>query len=618
MWDAGVALVWAAAAGALIAVLDLAQSLVADPRPIRPHGALLVLAAAALAFAAAGGLFALVLRMTPRRAALAVSWLAAAVLALTGAGSLGMTIAIGPAVPIALVAIALLLTGLARPWSLSARVAAAWAVVLVLVGVRQAVGVRCLLSRLDAPEAPSVLTTEGGARPNVILVVLDTLRADHVSANGGRAEITPAIEKLAAGGLVFRRAYAQASWTAAATASLLTSLFPSQHGHRDSETRLAEGATTLPELLRGAGYATAAFSANTHVTPTFGFGQGFETFHACDDGGRGRSSLVLGAWKWADGVLASLAGYSWFSKVEHTVDGVVGNRRSDEFLVQAFSRWLRAAPRDRPFFAYLHMMSPHIPYDPSPQSRRLFGVPPDTTVRATPVRSNLCYGRGEDLPPERRAELRAFYAAVVHDGDAFVGDVLAELEQSGLDERTMVVITADHGEEFSEHGNWGHGQSLYDELTRIPLVIRRPGGKEAGRHHDMPVMAVDILPTILAEVGLPSPPHAVGRSLLDRDDGPVHDVVFNQIIYEYCDGSAVIADGWKYLEWRRDDAAGSELFDLTHDPGELAPTAPDGRQDLVGRLAQHRRETPGLYGDTKSDGVSAEQQDRLRALGYVR
>jgi arylsulfatase A-like enzyme len=616
--DAGVALVWAAAAGALIAVLDLAQSLVADPRPMLPGGVLLVVAAVTFAFAAAGGALALVFRMTARRAVLTMSWLAAAVLALAGAGALGMTIALGPVAPIAFVGIALLVTLLARRWSFFARVAGAWLIVVLLVGVRHAVGVRCNLNHLDVSGEPAALTAEDRARPNVILVVLDTLRADHVSVNGGRREITPAIERFAAGGLVFSRAYAQASWTVAATASLLTSLFPSQHGHRDSDTRLSEDARTLPELLHGAGFTTTAFSANTHVTPTFGFGQGFETFHVCDDGGRGRSSLVLGAWKWADGLVAWLAGYSWFAKVERAVDGVIGNRRSDEFLVQAFTRWLRGVPRDRPFFAYLHMMSPHIPYDPSPEARKLFGAPANTKVRATPVRSNLCYDRGEELSPERRDELRTFYAAVVHDGDAFVGDVLAELERSGLDERTMVVVTADHGEEFSEHGNWGHGQSLYEELTRIPLVIRRPGGKEAGRHHDMPVMAVDVMPTILAEVGIPPPPNAVGRSLLDRGEGPVHDVVFSQIIYEYCDGSAVVADGWKYLEWRRDGAAGSELFDLAHDPGELAPTAPDGRQDLVGRLAQHRRETPGLYGDTSADGVSAQQQDRLRALGYVR
>jgi arylsulfatase A-like enzyme len=180
------------------------------------------------------------------------------------------------------------------------------------------------------------------------------------------------------------------------------------------------------------------------------------------------------------------------------------------------------------------------------------------------------------------------------------------------------VVTADHGEEFSEHGNWGHGQSLYEELTRIPLVIRRPGGREAGRRHDTPVMAIDVMPTILAEVGISPPAHVAGRPLLDRDDGPVHDVVFSQIFNRKCDGLGLVAGDWKYLEWRRDGASGSVLFDLARDPGELAPTAPDGRQDLVQRLAQHRRETPALFGDAKAGGVSAQQEDRLRALGYVR
>jgi hypothetical protein len=98
----------------------------------------------------------------------------------------------------------------------------------------------------------------------------------------------------------------------------------------------------------------------------------------------------------------------------------------------------------------------------------------------------------------------------------------------------------------------------------------------------------------------------------------VHDVVFSQIIYEYCDGSALVADGWKYLEWRRDGAAGRMLFDLARDPGELTPAAPDGRQDLVRRLTQHRSEAKALFDASRADGVSAQAEERLRALGYVR
>jgi arylsulfatase A-like enzyme len=494
-------------------------------------------------------------------------------------------------------------------------------VLLVVIGVRLGLGFRCVEVRAGADGSATPAAADP-TRPNVVLMVLDTLRADHLSGHGYPRPTTPTLDGLAAAGLSFPLAYAQASWTRPSTASILSSLYPSQHGHGGNQTsRLADAVTTLPEVLRAAGYETAAFSSNGNVIPEAGFAQGFDLFNACEDVGRSRSSLVLGAWKRLDALVAWLTGSASplrFTRVQKEVDGVVGNRKSDVIADEAFERWFEGRRHDRPFFAYLHLMSPHVPYDPSPESRKLVGAPPDAVVRHTPTRSDDCFSRGEAVSSERRQELIVLYDACIRDADGFVASVLARLERHGLAERTMIVIMADHGEEFYEHANWGHGQSLYEELTRIPLIIRRPGGREAGRQLAAPVMAVDVMPTILAEVGVPPPPEAVGRSLLDRESSP-HDVAISEMIRPACSVWTLVRERRKYLEWRRKEGGeGSALYDLERDPGEQTAITGDGTQELATRLAQHRRDASRIVHESGEDALSPQQEDRLRALGYIR
>ncbi len=615
-----VAALWGFGLAVLLGVPDFAQSRILDPSTILPAGAALVIGVTAVAFAAGAGLLALVGRMAPGRAVLIIIWLAAVVLAVTGVVDLVLSSSL-PRATLLVLAVPLLLPVFMRGASLPTHVALAWSIVALLLGARHAVGLRCVVTEDRTLEARGA---EGGTRPNVVLVVLDALRADHLSGYGYPAPTSPAIDALGETGVFFSRAYAQSSWTRPATASLLTSLYPSQHAHGwERDTALSETLTTLPELLRDAGYATAAFSGNTHVTPEAGFAQGFETFQSCDDAGRGRTSLLLGVWKWTDALLGHLAPLTGnpaplrFWRAEIRVDGVIGNGRSDVILVRAFERWLRRTDPDRPFFAYLHLMSPHVQYDPSAESRRLLGASPTAVVRSTPPHTE-CFGAGGEIPPAQRRELLALYDATIRDGDGFVGSVVEYLERRGLGARTMVVVTADHGEEFFDHGNWGHGQSLYEELTRIPLVIRRPFGREAGRRHDTPVMAVDVMPTILAEAGVPIPRQLVGRSLIDRGDERVHDVVFSQLLKTECAGWAVVAGDWKYFEWEHGGSERKMLFDLERDPAEQAAMAVDGRQDLVQRLEQHRRQATRIVSQAQTDSLNAQQVERLRALGYVR
>jgi len=315
------------------------------------------------------------------------------------------------------------------------------------------------------------------ARPNVILIVMDTLRRDALSCYGGRPGTTPNLDALAVRGTRFERAYAASNWTWPSTASVLTGLLPTEHGVENSDSCwLAGGLLTLGEAMQVAGYATAAFTGNPLIHSSGNYDQGFDHF-------------------------------------VDTPGGFLGS----EALVPPALEWLRTH-RDERFFLYLHLIDPHFPYEPSPESRaRLLG---ETPTFGTPLlgpkqmqkllaRSAARSDDGDPYPDEAldRAQiewLQELYLASCADADAWVGRVLDELSALGLAEDTVVVFTADHGEQFVEHGYYGHGYTLYDEETAVPLIAAGPG-VAAGEVVATPVANRHVAHTLATRVGARSP-----------------------------------------------------------------------------------------------------------------
>ena len=295
--------------------------------------------------------------------------------------------------------------------------------------------------------------------PNVLVFLVDTTRADHLSAYGYERATSPSVERLAAGGVLFERAFAPSSWTRASTASLLTGLDPVHHGARSRDQRVAPEATLLAEHLAGAGYQCAAIVTNPHVTALWGFDRGCATF---EDVGASTES-----WQDADANVV----------LEHVV------RRLDE---------LAADPR--PFFLYVHTIDPHGPNTPPAPYDRLFTSDP----RPAPDPGELLPG----TPTTELDNLRALYDAEIRFADQAFGRLLDELERRGLFEDTLIVFTSDHGEEHLEHGRGGHGQQLFQELVRVPLVIKFPRGRWAGRRPSARASLLDVVPTILAALAL--------------------------------------------------------------------------------------------------------------------
>ena len=415
-------------------------------------------------------------------------------------------------------------------------------------------------------------------RPNVVLYVVDTVRADRLGVYGYEKPTSPRLDAFAAGAVVFENAYAQSSWTRPAMASLFTGLLPPAHRTVGRRSVLPEDATTLAEILAANGYEGMGLVRNPNVGRAFGFAQGFTRFRSED-------------------------------------------RDRDETMLERVRLWLdERQDAGAPFFLYLHAIDPHGPYDPAPEFEQMFDAG-DAPAHYRTVRYLLELNGGEVEPDEGTAEaLSRLYDAEVAQNDRAFGELLDELEARGLAEDTAVIHVSDHGEEFEEHGRWEHGVSLYEEVLRIPLVMRLPG--VPAQRVEPPAQHVDVLPTLLGYLGIEALP-TDGRDLLaERRRGDDPPDVYTHLDVDGHRASSVIRGRYKLvLPQSPSQGTAPMLFDLEADPGELddlATEQPRIVERMLGLLADH-----DLAGDVEpaveidDAQIDEDVRRRLRALGYV-
>lgn len=381
------------------------------------------------------------------------------------------------------------------------------------------------------------LSVPGRAAPLVIVYLVDTLRADHTTPYGYSRETTPQLASFAKDAVVFETAVAQASWTKPSVASILTSELPGIHRAVQLRDPLDSGQVTLAEMLQAKGYATGAAIANWVIySEGNNFEQGFDVFkglHGPDD----RPSKLVEAAAVVD------AGLAW-------VD----------------------ARQGVPTFLYAHTMDPHVPYAPPPPFNRKFAPAPAEGRAASDPRTD--YKEAAD-----RERLIAQYDGDIAYGDQEFGRFVAALKKRGLYDRALLVFMADHGEEFQDHGAWLHGRSVFDELIRIPLIVKFPGQQGAGRRIQQQVQAVDVLPTILENEGLPVPPSPAIAGLPLQ--GVLSGALPERPAVSEISHRGFVAHGMrtgkdKYV--RRFSPETDELyFDLVHDPKELVNRIDEAR-----------------------------------------
>ncbi|MBK7874438.1 MAG: sulfatase [Planctomycetes bacterium] len=442
-------------------------------------------------------------------------------------------------------------------------------------------------------------------RPNVLLVSIDMLRADHVGCYGYARPTTPMIDRLAREGTRFADHVSSSSWTLPAHAAIFTSLPDALHGATDTDKALAPEARLLVERFQEAGYETAGFFAGPYLHPAFGFGQGFERYENCTSYAAELDGKPSSTW-------------SMDRKVMQESHADVTNPT----VLAKFTSWFQGRS-ERPFFAFVHLWDAHFDFVP----------PPPWDTRFDPGYQGKVDGRGfffdESIAPgmaQRDLDhLIALYDGEIGWTDEHVGRLCALLAGAGQLDDTIVVITSDHGTEFFEHGRKGHRQTLYDEVLRVPFVLRFPGRVPAGGVVNAQTRSIDLGPTLLELAGLPPAADVVGESLLpamtpNTAYRPPRAVCELDSVGIHL--RAVRTGKWKFID--RVQAGDPLYFDLVKDPGERAPSSDLG-SELGKRSSQaYLEEVQALdawYGRNPPRVLRTELpedvQRGLRANGYV-
>ena len=396
-------------------------------------------------------------------------------------------------------------------------------------------------------------------RPSLVLITLDTVRADHLGSYGYKSARTPVLDRLAREGVQFADATTHAPITGPAHVGILTGMYPARFGIRDNAaTPIPPDVITLAEVLKGAGYRTGGFIGAFILDRAYGFDQGFDVFDSEFTGFDPRARLNA--------------------------------ERPATAVVDRTVAWLKTLSPGQPFFAWVHLYDAHSPYTPPPPFEKLF----------------------KDRP----------YDGEIAGVDRAIGSVIAALEERGLLDRTLIVAIGDHGEGLGEHGEDAHGVFLYDSVLRIPWVMRLPGRERAGTVIREQVRAVDLMPTVLDALQVTSPKGLDGESLLgvirgrSRQDVPpaYAETYYPKLHYGWSELRAVRVGDWKFIEAPR-----PELYAVRIDAAERANVI--GNQGgLASRL---NAEITGIASawssapDRQAPTPDRETLERLRSLGYV-
>jgi arylsulfatase A-like enzyme len=476
---------------------------------------------------------------------------------------------------------------------------------------------RLLALPLVASLAAASCSAPPGRPPDIILVVIDTVRADRLSCYGYGRPTSPRIDALAARGVRFENAASTSSWTIPAHASLFTGTFPIRHGATQEHARLDGRPATMAEMLGARGYATVGVSANPLVGESSGLARGFDVF--------------VETWR---------------------ARRVAAERRDVHPNRAAAERLLDGIDRERPLFLFVNYIEAHGPYlPPEPHRSRFLSAPATPAQIASAARRTAAafYLDPASISPQEFRLLNDLYDGEIAHVDALVGDLVDFLERSGRLDEALLVVTSDHGENIGDHGHFRHVFSLYRSAVRIPLIALLPGGERAGQVHRGPVSLVDLFAAILSRAGV-APPSGQrgGRDIMAEDEGdqPIFAEYYyplqalelfapgvleahREVLSPHLRRMRSVEHGGLRLIWSSDGL--HELFDLAADPDERVDLAGDVRlaererrlhallDDFVERGGGRRplpgdvRRAGGAFGELDEEAIA-----RLRELGYLR
>lgn len=448
--------------------------------------------------------------------------------------------------------------------------------------------VRVLRPALVVPgEAPRVQ-----ARPvrNAIIYLVDTLRADKLRPYNPSTRVrTPGLDRFVESAITLTQGHTQENWTKPSVATLLSSLMPWEHGAYTEEGIVPPQVELLPEILERRGFHSGAFIANGYASDRFGFRQGWDT---------------------------------WRNYIRE------GRRTPAQYVAADVLEWLDRRPQDQPFFLYIHTIDPHVPYRPPSEFTAMYDPNPYSGIvdfsRDITLLEKIKVGQIR-LNERDKVRLQALYDGEITYHDVHFNAIIDGLERRGVADDTIVVLCADHGEEFWDHGSVGHGHNVYEELLHIPLIVRLPGAPAL--RVDEPAGLVDVMPTVLEALGQPVPANLSGRSLIPllrgQDDGAPRVTVAG-----FMENWRTVQVGTRKLIHRANGRY--TLYDLAADPGErtdLAAANPLTVRWLRGMLgltlAQadvvggSRAARPRVTVQQQTTEIDPATRAELEALGYV-
>jgi len=442
--------------------------------------------------------------------------------------------------------------------------------------------------------------SRAGAAVNVVLIVLDTVRADRLGCYGNTEGITPAIDRFARDAVLFENCYSQAPWTLPAVASILTSAYPDRHGaggHEGAFTKLRRDIPTLAEVFADAGYATGAVTNVRFLSDTFGLDRGFDSVDV----------------------------YKTKNVYRHA-------RRAMRTSFAAI-RWIQRH-KAKPFFLLVHYYDPHLIYAPPSAFRKRFAAVQDRST------NNYIFGTGTDILnmrtsgtcPDRETigRLKKLYNGEVAYTDSAVGWLLDRISDIGFHKKTVLALMADHGEEFLDHGGFEHSHTLYDELLNVPLIIRTPGMLKKQAEHTpaaagisigCDVRSIDVAPTLCGLAGIPPAKEFAGESFVSLLEGgsAADRPVLSQETMWGLSKNALRKDGFKIIVKSSPDKY--ELYDIKNDPGEqnnIASKDPVRCGKMIAEVDGIIEAAGGRQLLRQKAAIPEGDINALRSLGYVR
>lgn len=431
--------------------------------------------------------------------------------------------------------------------------------------------------------------------PNVILITIDTLRPDHLSSYGYSRLTSPNIDQIASEGIIFENAIAQSSWTLPSVASILTSRFPSELGMVHSFSKFRKNSLRIATILKENGFQTAAFVSSGHISAKRGFDEGFEVF---EDSGNERAMSI--------------------------------NERVFKWLSQRSKK-----KEAKPFFLWVHYFDVHSDYDAPPPFDKVFDKTfSNQEIGRTDYLLNIIKN-GLNLSPAEVSNIQLLYDREINYADHHIGNLLESLRNQQVLENSILIIGADHGDEFMEHGKLLHALTLYDELIRVPLIIRYPKKLSKGTRISEVVQNLDIVPTVLDLLAIDTSGfQCKGRSLLPLIEGTEEVEPFSFSETQPQANLVKDTEGWPEELFKRlymirtskkklihDQKNQSwEMFDLVKDPGEKLNMyseniMPDN--DLKSALVTWEKSLENNFSKYEEIEKGGDEIKKLRALGYL-